>query len=540
MSSREHHPITTRRPRALDGRSTSSEPWHHAAVPEERDEETETETTPSTPALVALVPARGGSTTAFVSRGWAAITRIRRPASGVVDEPILLGAADRTTEGVAPILFSTREGPAVLYVEPEGAFVATLDAEAPKLRRPPERLVPGARAVAMAASRTGGHAFVWDGRRVHVITIGDRGLPTGERAVWLERPGKTARLAAARVGAGAVALVAFDDEPALHVLSEEDGEPRAVRHELSSPCLGLAAVGAGNRAGVVLVLEGGDRVSIVELDPRGRFVERPATRLEGRGARWDSPVALHVENGFALLVRDATRDVASLHRFAQERAPLVTLDRVTSAPAAAWHEKRLWIATASSRAGEDAVSVQVQVAGIGRLEPAAVYPIEIAPPASLVESRADERGLRMLEDASGELSTTTYRDGGEAGGLVERDERALRLGSLRAAIERVDGAYEIWLVARPEGAATDPVLASSFERLARWLRLRLSKEAWDAALAEASWVEALGTELGGRGETKPTEGGRVLVFTLDTLPTGLAFARWMRRVQTDLRARTTA
>ena len=47
---------------------------------------------------------------------------------------------------------------------------ATLHAERPTLVRAPERIVPGARAIALAAGRTQSSAFVWDGRRVHATT----------------------------------------------------------------------------------------------------------------------------------------------------------------------------------------------------------------------------------------------------------------------------------------------------------------------------------------------------------------------------------
>lgn len=491
----------------------------------------------ASPVRLSIAPGRAASAIAFASSSWAAVTRVHGVASGQHEPPVLLGDPDRSVGNAAPLLFSTTGGAGVVYLDPDGAFVATLG-EAGALRRPRERIAPAARALALAPGRRGTRALVWDGRRVHAIGIDERGVPSGERSVWLERAGRTAHLAAARVGTGTIAAIAFDDEPALHVLSEEGGRPRVVRHELATPVHGLSMVGVGNRAGCAIVLSDGDRVAVSQLDAWGRFVERPSTLLEGRGTRWDAPVVVFVEDGFAVLVRDSARALATLHRF-EGGAALATLDRVSSPPAAAWHEKRLWVATATTTAGADDVTVLVQRTTLGKRQPALVTPLVLEPPAALRTRRAEDRALRTLSAAASELSTTTYRGlcAGDTAASVDRDARALVVGGVRASIEVDEGGFLLVVVARDPGAPADPEPLGSLERLARWVRGRVSKAAFEAAVSEASWVEARAAELGGTGRVAPTRTGLLLVVALAALPSGAALARFVGLLREELRRR---
>lgn len=522
-------------------------PWHARGVSGADETRADDEADARTPVPLALVPGRDATTVAFATTGWAGLTRVHGVASGALDPPTLLGEPDHTVPDEAPRLFSTRVGPGVVYRTPEGAYVTTLASGGIGRAREPVLLLSPARAVALAPGRRGTRVVAWDGRRVFALGIDERGIPSGERSLWLERAGRTAQLAAARVGTGTVAAIAFDDEPALHVLAEEGGRARAVRHDLGAPVAALAMVGAGNRAGVALVLDGGERVAVAQLDAFGRFVERPATRIEGRGTRYDAPVVLFVEDGFALVVRDPGQRTAQLFRFEGRPAPLLTLDRVDAPPAAAWHEKRLWLATATHAPGEDAISALVRRASLDKRGAAVVTPLRIEPPAALRQRRAEGRALRVLRDAAGELSTTSYRGTLEAGGRatassaarLDEDALALSLGSVRTSIEIEDAGARatVVVVVREPDAGTDPVPLGSLERLARWVRVRLSRKAWEAALAETAWIDALADAIGGTGRAAPTKTGLVLLVSVDTLPSGEALARWIRRIQEDVRER---
>lgn len=484
--------------------------------------------------------------------------------SGAITLPRLGGVGQGEAEVISDLSGQLGAPPAIFHVDERTAvaFAGTRGVEVRRLGATKSVLVcPNTATFDVAMGRRGSRVFAADGRGVVTASYDADGLGQDER--WLEHGGRAPRIAAARAADAEIAVVSWESERALFVVSGSEGKPRVVRHELPSECVGLAAAGAGNRAGIAVALAGTDAIEVGVIDVRGVVVERLHTCLMGRGARWRHPRVLWIEDAFHVLAVDITEGRTVLARFDDGR---VICDVAgSSAPfTAAYYEKSLYVARATLDESNDAILVKGH--RIGLSGETATFPFEVpipAPPA-LWNARATVRCERLVRATCAELDAALdptrhgYRGGAERPSSATVDAQ----DSLRARIEPLHATlgatamtvrpcavdhtgqgnapqgYDLTLVALAVGATGEPEPEDSFERLARWVRERLSKRAFAAALAERAWVDAVAARIGGEAFWDHDENGLRLVLHIQRLPEPARLTAWLQEVLAQVAGRS--
>ncbi len=475
--------------------------------------------------------------------------------SGAASFGALTGSAEASVlsdtgvigETSSPALFACGVDRVVVHASARGVEAARITARG--LR--PQLVAPGASVFAVAAGRRGSRIVTVDDRGVRAHTYDERGtLGASER--WLDHVGKRPLVAAARAGTSELAFVAWEGERALWVIADEgDGKRRVVSHELPAECVGLSAAGAGNRAGLALALGGLDRVDVAQADARGALVERLHTCLEGRGAAWRHPFVLWIEDAFHLVAVDLR----------SERTVVAGFDGVvradilgdTSPVSAEYREKRLVIARAALEDADEVVVSGHRLA-LGADGTTLPFTLRVPPPRALFEHRGQLAADRLVQATALELSEERdgYRDGRAAGQVQRPDEDRSRLvlgplhaelGSSTLTVRTCAAAHggalgwDITLVVLGKGAAGVPEPDTSLERLAAWVRTRLSRQAFARALAEQRWIEDAARALDGEGFWDRDENGLKLVVHVRRLPEAETLASWLRRLIADLAGR---
>jgi hypothetical protein len=476
--------------------------------------------------------------------------------SGTSTFAALSGNADTTVlcdtgvlgDASCPSLFFSGKDQVVVHAGPRGVEAARLTARGFRT----QLVAPDAAVFAVAAGRHGSRIFTVDDRGVRAHTYDERGaLGPSER--WLDHVGKHPRIAAARAGTSELAFVAWEGERALWVIADEgDGKRRVVSHELPADCIGLSAAGAGNRAGLAVALAGLERIDVAQADARGALVERLNTCLEGRGATWRHPFVLWIEDGFHLVAVDqrSERTVVS-HFDGTLRADVLG---GTSPVSAEYREKRLVLARASMEDGSDRILVAGHRLALGADGTTLPFRLHIPPPRALFAHRGQLAAERLVRATALEFSEERdgYRDGRATGKarIDERDGSVVlvdplhpALGSTSLAVRTCPEAHggalgwDLTLVVLGKDAAAVPAPETSVERLASWVRTRLSQRAFARALAEQRWVEEAARSLDGEGFWDRDENGLRLVVHVAALPSAQELATWLRRLVDDVAGR---
>lgn len=456
------------------------------------------------------------------------------------------------SEGSPPAFFLAGERLVVLHRGPRGIEIAPMEGQ-----RRPELAFTEAAAFALAGGRRQSRLFAVDAQGLSTVRHDPKkGCSPSER--WLVHAGKKPLLAAARAGEAEIAFIAWEGEPALYVVVEIDGKPRVVRHELPSECLGLSAFGAGNRAGVALAMADGDRIDVAIVDVRGVLVERFNTCLEGRGAAWRHPQVLWIEDAFYVLAVDARGGRTVLCRF-DDGDPRADVTGTEGPFVATYYEKQLYIARGVLDERTDTARVMGHRLSLGGAAPRP-FELDVKPPVELWEKRSHAHAERVIRATLSELDTARHGYRGEVMGPEEGSARpvpddphalhlepsassvgAATLGVRPCKVAHGEGdavfGYDVTLLALHAGARDEPGPEGSFEKLARWVRERLSKAAWELALREQAWVEESARRLGGGGFWDRDENGLRLVVHVPHPPDPAVLAGWCKKVLADVAQR---
>jgi hypothetical protein len=467
----------------------------------------------------------------------------------LVTEAKVLSETGTLHDASAPVVFLAGTGTAIAHVSPRGVEVTRLDRDRSQLA------FGGATTFAVAPGRRQSRLFAIDARGLSTVVYeAKKGCSEDER--WLSHAGHRPWLAAARAGDAEIAFAAWEGEPALYVIVELDGKPRVVRHELASECVGLAAAGAGNRAGVAVALAGTDHVEVAIADVRGVLVERMHTCLEGRGARWRHPHVLWIEDAFHVLAVDESEQRTVVATFA-DGTIRADITGASGAFAAAYYEKALYIARAGLDEGTDRVAVEGYRLSLTNTSATRPFTHTFAPPRALWRARAQVRAEQTIRATHDALDTGArgYRGGMSAepaASAVEQDPCLLRVEPMHASISAVmlgvrpcdaqhageEVGYDVTLLALMQGASSEPQPQGSLERLARWVRERVSRAAWELAAREQEWVDRVAVTLGGQGFWDRDENGLRLIVHLKRAPNPEQLAAWCKRVLLELAERT--
>jgi|GEM_PF-2951161 len=514
----------------------------------ERDAHSEQSTPTPTPVALGILPTSRSLCAAFAGPSWSGAASFESLGVDISLDANVLSDTGALVEASAPVVFHAGTGTAVAHVSPRGVEVTRLDRDRSQLA------FGGATVFAVAPGRRQSRLFAIDPRGVSSVRYeAKKGCSEDER--WLEHAGHKPFVAAARAGDAEIAFVAWAGEPALYVIVQLDGKPRVVRHELASDCVGLAAAGAGNRAGVAVALAGTDHVEVAIADVRGVLVERMHTCLEGRGARWRHPQVLWIEDAFHVLAVDES----------EQRTVIATFDGdirgdVTGAGgrfATAYYEKALYIARAAIDEGTSQVAVQGYRMSLTQNSATRPFTLTLAPPRALWRARAQERAEQTIRATHDALDTGArgYRGGmsaAPAASLVADDACVVRIEPMHASIGAVmlgvspcdaphagDAVgYDVTLLALAQGASDEPQPEGSLERLARWVNERVSKAAWELAVREQAWIDRVADDLGGRGFWDRDANGLRLIVHLERAPNPELLAPWCKRVLLELAERT--
>ncbi len=431
---------------------------------------------------------------------------------------------------VTPIPWLVDGGLVVFWCEDEGAFGQRLepaDAAAPQL------LLPGAERLALAAGPTGATLFGADERGILHRDVDGLGRAVGELRRTLTERQAPPLLAATRLRDAAVLVYAHPGSPRLGVLSVRGADEVRVKHPLRAPCRELAVSGAGGgRATVALALDHGSLQAAL-LGAEGVMVERPHPVMERQGSRLVSPRVVFRENAWVLMVRDAERDRLLARSLGPDAAELALPDcrgpfiaryfarhffAIEATPHEAGAEVRIW------RCAHDGSSPERRVVAVS------------LPDAPVRRVQRDARAmLTALADRLGrghgyrdEAPRAEVRPDGASLSLADREGHLTLSVSAEASEVRLAASSALG-----EGAPA-PQVPGSLVRLARWVRMRVSKAAREEAARERGAGVRLAEALGGRLVRIDRAGPAVVLeLALARLPEAEALAAWVRQLRAE-------
>jgi hypothetical protein len=127
--------------------------------------------------------------------------------------------------------------------------------------------------------------------------------------------------------------------------------------------------------------------------------------------------------------------------------------------------------------------------------------------------------------------------------LLEVDPLHAELGSSTLSVRICPGdhkggrGWDVTLLVLGKDAASVPKPDTSLERLAAWVRTRLSKKSFALALAEEQWIERASRALDGEGFCDRDESGLKLVVHVPKLPSAEALGAWLKARLADVATR---
>ncbi|UJR78983.1 hypothetical protein [Sandaracinus amylolyticus] len=475
---------------------------------------------------IEMLHAQRGYALAWSAPWGAAASIIQRFAPEYARPPIPLGTSDRTRTD-APRLFHLDEGVACVWCQDDGAWLAVIRDDGEDFARAPERVIPGARSLAIAPSRDATHVSAEDGESVRVLVAHRDG--TFERAPepLIVQQGRV-RLAAAHAAEAPLLVAVYASERRLVVADGARGRGSLVRHDLPGNVTSLDAYGAGARAAFALVYDEGDLVEAGVLDRAGKLVERRHAVLREPGARYADVRVTWIEDEFHVVARDARTDRAVVVGVASAKRAL-EIAKVRGPFAVAYQEKGLSLAQAYADGDDSVLRVTRELR-----DPSVREVREPAPPTLRVR-RAEEQTVRCFDELERMLGTSGYRDA-RAVRVAVPSGAALRLETERQHVEmRPEGeGFRLTLVALEDGAI-DRARDGSFERFARSIRERMSGESKERAERD----RALGIALADALEAvlvhvERNESGRRFELVLSAMPAAQRLSAWLHRARTLL------
>jgi hypothetical protein len=479
---------------------------------------------------IEILPAGKGHVVAWSAPWGAAAMVIRRFAQDAERHAILLGTLGRT-RGDAPKLFHLALGVGALWCEDDGAWIAVLRDDGTGFEVPPRRVLEGARSVCIAAGRSVTHAFAEDGEAIHAMRIDQDGVEHVD-APLLEQTG-AARICAARAGESPLLFAIYGGDPRLVVIDGGGGRSSVVRHELRGDrgTRDIDAYGVGSRALFVRVPEGGETVESMIVDAAGKTTDRLDVLIRQPGAHFTHARATWIEDDFHVVARDARHDRAELIPH-QQRRSILSIASVAGDLAVAYHAKRLVLAQAYAEG--DAPIVRLYSATVAGRE-AQTIELRQPVPEPLRRARSEERALRCIEELEAALGSAGYRDA-RGTRVTTASGAALRLATEGQEIEvRPEGEGFVVALVALSGGDPPAVAEDSFERLARWVRQRLSNEARRRADEDRAIARELASALGGElARAERSERGTRIEITLREPPSGTRLAAWLRAARTRL------
>lgn len=472
---------------------------------------------------VEMLHAQRGYALAWSAPWGAAASVVHRFAPEFARPPVPLGTSDRTRTD-APRLFHVDEGIAAVWCQDDGAWLAVLRDDGTGLVREPERVVPGGRSLAIAPSRSETHVFVEDGESVRALVVrSDTSFERASEPIVVQH-GRV-RLAAARAADAPLLVAAYAGDRRLVVADGARGRSSLVRHDLPARVAAIDAFGAGSRAAFALVYDDGEVVEAGVLDRAGKLVERRHVVLREPGARYAEVRVTWIEDDFHVVARDATSDRAIVVRVSDAKT-LLEIGGVRGPFAVAYQEKGLSLAQAFAEGDTTLLRVARE------LRDRSVREVREPAPPTLRLRRAEEQAARCVDELERMLGTSGYRDA-RAVRVAVPSGAALRLEGERQHLElRPDeDAFRLTLVALGEGAS-EPARDGSFERLARWIRERLSGDARARAERDRSIGVALAEAIeGALAHVERNESGRRFEILLSTPPAAARLSAWLHRAR---------
>ncbi|MBX7192166.1 MAG: hypothetical protein K1X94_08920 [Sandaracinaceae bacterium] len=406
-----------------------------------------------------------------------------------------------------------------------------------------------ARALAVAAGEAGpAWIAVASASGVRLATLRDDGTVSWDPTPWIARQAGVPRLALAEVRGQPILCALYPNERELLVVRREGERPVLVTHRLEQPVVELAVQAAGSRLAVGLLESSGARVSCAFVDARGKLTERPVALIDRYAgehaiARIDGLGVVWAEDGFRLIARDAERRQAYVLPFLDgerdaERVGVVP--RVPGPPSARYSVQRLEIVAAEH--DDDEGRLLVARTKIDGTEAAPVE-LRLAPPFEVARERAQTRAHGCCVEVARTIAGASYRD---ATLVAESTEEGARL-ELPSTAQQLEVSFEddraivVTLSTRGEQEPLE-VDQSSFGRLARWVRHRLSHRERTLAALEEAWARRVAEELaeGARivdaevRASSPT--GAILEVVLTKVPRADVLARWIAHVREELAA----
>ncbi len=476
----------------------------------------------------------------------------------------LLGAPASTGVRVPPQLVPVGERLGCAWVDREGGAFALLDEPhdhigatpatifAPRAARGSTVLTIGerhdlgrsARAIATAPSE-GSRAWIAMATADGVLggEVSRDGRVTLEAAPWIARQGAVPRLALADVRGQPILCAVVPGERELMVVRLENGRAVTVTHQLDHRVADLAVEPAGSRLAVALVESEGARVLCAYVDARGRLTERPVAQIDRYAGEHvvsaiEGVSVVWVDDAFRLIARDATLRTAFVLPFlgpVGERVGVV--GRVAGPPEARFVAPRLEIAALAHDDDEGwLLLARTKVDG----SEAAPLELRLAPPFEVARERGLSRAHACCVEVARTLAGASYRDTALVAETTMDGARLALEGTGQSIELRFldDREFLVSLTTRGDDT-TLAVDESSFGKLARWVRQRLSSRARTLAAYEAEWAARIAKEL---GESRVRESeirassatGAVLEVVLDAVPRPDLLVRWIQRVREDL------
>lgn len=363
---------------------------------------------------------------------------------------------------------------------------------------------------------------------------------------WFEREGGEPRVALGDVRGTPILALIYPGEPELVVVrGGSEGLVHTI-HRLDQPVADLAMSAVGSRVALALLDTSGTVVLTTFIDARGKLVEKPVAQIDRYAGdhaigRIDGIDVTWLDDRYRLVARDAEQGaVYSLPFFGVIGDDVATLSRVPGPPWTRIHRSRLELAGVGYDEDEGLFQLVRSRPDGGEAAPIS---LRLAPPPSIAEARGVARARAFVRELGRTLGGASYRDSHLATEDVERGAR-LSLPSEHQSLEVVHlGDRELLLRLTTSGEAEQlEVDDTSFGRLARWARHKLSADARSVAAIEDAWGERLTDALSGRddvlwsGVRASTATGAILETRRRVLPEVDPTIAWMKAVREELRA----
>lgn len=477
----------------------------------------------------------------------------------------LLGAAASTGVRVPPQLVPVGERLGCAWVDREGGAFALLDEPHDHMGATPAtvfapRAARGSTALTLGARQSLGDSVraiavaPTDGGRAWIALATSEGVRGGvverdgtvalDDVPWVTRQGPVPRLAIADVRDSPILCAVVPGERELLVVRVEEGRAVLVTHRLEHRVSDLAAEPAGSRLALALTESDGARVLCAYVDARGRLTERPVAQIDRYAGEHvvsaiDGVSVVWVDDAFRLVARDASARSAYVLPFLGPVGERVgVIGRVAGPPRARFTAPRLEIVALAH--DEDEGRLLVARTKVDGTE-AAPLELRLAPPLEVAHERALTRAHACCVEVARTVAGASYRDGTLVAETTTEGAR-LRLESTGQALEVsfVDD-QEILVSLTTRGA--DAELAAddtTFGKLGRWVRRKLSSQERTLAAREEAWAVRMAHELGSSAAivgseiraSSPT--GAVLEVVLRVVPRPEVLARWVARVHEEL------